>query len=206
MTSPRLASFSPRREPRSIPPRWKSARGLVTLCQQITRSVLGIDQVAVIWDDTSQIGSAGSTSASRQTQMTGGAVHAAALGLRDKILSSHDGDGLRGDGVYRGNDLIATIEEVCAAGSVDHWVRFRHPPTESPDENGQGDVHAGFAVALLIVRLSTLIPSSGLSELSVSTPRPGCRKGPESAGPDRPARGWDHAGGRTRCHGGAGHR
>ncbi len=122
-------------------------QGLVTLCQQITRSVLDIDQVAVIWNDTSLIGSAGSTSASRQTQMTGGAVHAAALGLRDKILSSHDGDGLRGDGVYRGNDLIATIEEVCAAGSVDHWVRFRHPPTESPDENGQGDVHAGFAVA-----------------------------------------------------------
>ncbi|MFV1960675.1 MAG: molybdopterin cofactor-binding domain-containing protein, partial [Acidimicrobiia bacterium] len=122
-------------------------QGLVTLCQQITRSVLGIDQVAVIWDDTSQIGSAGSTSASRQTQMTGGAVHAAAVGLRDKILSSHDGDALRNDGVHRGSDLIATIDEVCAEGPVEHWVRFRHPPTEEPDENGQGDVHAGFAVA-----------------------------------------------------------
>jgi xanthine dehydrogenase D subunit len=122
-------------------------QGLVTLCQQITRSVLGIDQVAVIWDDTSQIGSAGSTSASRQTQMTGGAVHAAAVGLRDKILSDHDGDALRNDGVHRGSDLIATIDEVCAEGPVEHWVRFRHPPTEEPDENGQGDVHAGFAVA-----------------------------------------------------------
>ncbi len=122
-------------------------QGLVTICQQITRSVLGVEQVAVIWDDTSQIGSAGSTSASRQTQMTGGAVHAAAVGLRDKILSTHDGDELRGDGVYRGSDLIVAIDEVCAAGPVDQWVRFRHPPTEEPDEDGQGDVHAGFAVA-----------------------------------------------------------
>jgi len=122
-------------------------QGLVTICQQITRSVLGVEQVAVIWDGTSQIGSAGSTSASRQTQMTGGAVHAAAVGLRDKILSTHDGDELRGDGVYRGSDLIVASDEVCAAGPVDQWVRFRHPPTEEPDENGQGDVHAGFAVA-----------------------------------------------------------
>ncbi|MGB5566585.1 MAG: molybdopterin cofactor-binding domain-containing protein, partial [Acidimicrobiia bacterium] len=51
-------------------------QGLVTVCQQIARTVLGTDQVAIVWDDTSQIGSAGSTSASRQTQMTGGAVHA----------------------------------------------------------------------------------------------------------------------------------
>jgi CO/xanthine dehydrogenase Mo-binding subunit len=122
-------------------------QGLVTICQQIARSVLGVEQVAVIWDDTSQIGSAGSTSASRQTQMTGGAVHAAAVGLRDKILSTHDGDQLRGDGVYRGSDRIVAIDEVCAAGPVHQWVRFRHPPTEEPDENGQGDVHAGFAVA-----------------------------------------------------------
>ena len=47
-------------------------QGLVTVCQQIARTVLGTDQVAIVWDDTSQIGSAGSTSASRQTQMTGG--------------------------------------------------------------------------------------------------------------------------------------
>jgi CO/xanthine dehydrogenase Mo-binding subunit len=79
--------------------------------------------------------------------MTGGAVHAAAVGLRDEILSDHDGDELRGDGVYKSGDLVASIAQVCANGPVDHWVRFRHPPTEEPDENGQGNVHAGFAVA-----------------------------------------------------------
>ena len=122
-------------------------QGLVTICQQITRTVLGIDQVAVVWDDTSQIGSAGSTSASRQTQMTGGAVRAAAVGLLEKVLETYDGDELRGDGVYRSGELVATLADVCADGPVEHSVRFRHPPTEEPNEFGQGAVHAGFAVA-----------------------------------------------------------
>jgi len=122
-------------------------QGLVTVCQQITRTILGTDQVAVVWDDTSKIGSAGSTSASRQTQMTGGAVHAAAVGLRDQILADHGGDELREDGVYVDGRRIVTIDEVCAAGPVEHHVRFRHPETYPPDENGQGDVHAGFVVA-----------------------------------------------------------
>ncbi len=122
-------------------------QGLVTVCQQIARTVLGVEQVAVIWDDTSQIGSAGSTSASRQTQMTGGAVHAAAVGLLEKILASHDGDELTSEGVRRADELVATMAEVCAEGSIENSVRFRHPPTEEPDEFGQGAVHAGFAVA-----------------------------------------------------------
>ncbi len=122
-------------------------QGLITVCQQIARTVLGVEQVAVNWDDTSQIGSAGSTSASRQTQMTGGAVHAAAVGLLEKILASHDGDELTNEGVRRADELIATMAEVCAEGSIENSVRFRHPPTEEPDEFGQGAVHAGFAVA-----------------------------------------------------------
>ena len=122
-------------------------QGLVTVCQQIARTVLGTDQVAVVWDDTSQIGSAGSTSASRQTQMTGGAVHAAAVGLRDQILADHDGDELRDDGVYRAGKRVATSEDVCGSGPVEHHVQFRHPETFPPDENGQGDVHAGFVIA-----------------------------------------------------------
>jgi CO/xanthine dehydrogenase Mo-binding subunit len=122
-------------------------QGLVTVCQQIARTVLGTDKVAVVWDDTSQIGSAGSTSASRQTQMTGGAVHAAAVGLRNQIVSGHGGDELRQDGVYLNGQQIVTIDEICVAGPVDFHVQFRHPETFPPDENGQGDVHAGFVVA-----------------------------------------------------------
>lgn len=122
-------------------------QGLITVCQQIARTVLNTEKVAVIWDDTSEIGSAGSTSASRQTQMTGGAVHAAAVGLRDKILDAHGGDELRGDGVFRAGALVVSIDDVCADGPVEHHVTFRHPPTFEPDENGQGDVHAGFVVS-----------------------------------------------------------
>ena len=122
-------------------------QGLVTLCQQITRTVLGAEKVAVIWKNTSEIGSAGSTSASRQTQMTGGAVYSAAIALREKILLEHDGDELRSDGAYRGGELVASVSQICANGPVDQWVRHRHPETVEPDENGQGDVHAGFSVA-----------------------------------------------------------
>ena len=122
-------------------------QGLVTVCQQIARTILGTEKVAIIWDDTSKIGSAGSTSASRQTQMTGGAVHAAAVGLRDAILEAHDADELRADGAYRNGSLVASIDEICADGPVEHHVTFRHPETELPDENGQGNVHAGFVVA-----------------------------------------------------------
>lgn len=79
--------------------------------------------------------------------MTGGAVHAASVELRNKIIAAHNGDELRGDGVFRGGERVATIAEVCRQGPIEQHVRFRHPDTVLPDENGQGDVHAGFVVA-----------------------------------------------------------
>jgi CO/xanthine dehydrogenase Mo-binding subunit len=122
-------------------------QGLVTICQQIARTVLGIEQVAWVAGDTSQIGSAGSTSASRQTQMTGGAVYEAAVALREQLLDRFGGDELTNDGVLRGGEVVATLDELTADGSVEQWVRYRHPPTEEPDEFGQGNPHAGFVVA-----------------------------------------------------------
>ena len=122
-------------------------QGLVTICEQIARTVLGIEAVAWLSADTSQIGSAGSTSASRQTQMTGGAVYEAAVGLRDKILQQFGGDELTNDGVYDRGELVATLDAVTADGPIEQWVRYRHPPTEEPDEFGQGNPHAGFVVA-----------------------------------------------------------
>jgi xanthine dehydrogenase D subunit len=122
-------------------------QGLVTICQQIARTVLGIEHVAWVTDDTSQIGSAGSTSASRQTQMTGGAVYEAAVALREQLLDRFGGDELTNDGVLRGGEVVATLDELTADGSIEQWVRYRHPPTEEPDEFGQGNPHAGFVVA-----------------------------------------------------------
>ncbi|MBJ7508897.1 MAG: molybdopterin-dependent oxidoreductase, partial [Ilumatobacteraceae bacterium] len=51
-------------------------QGFTMLAQQIARTILGVDEVLLDTIDT-QVGSAGSTSASRQTWMSGGAVKAA---------------------------------------------------------------------------------------------------------------------------------
>jgi CO/xanthine dehydrogenase Mo-binding subunit len=122
-------------------------QGMVTVLQQIARSVLGTEHVAVLFDDTSMIGSAGSTSASRQTQMAGGAVYAAAVAVRAAALERGAGDDLDASGVWRDGSLVATMDDLCSAGPLDELVRFRHPETEEPDENGQGNVHVDFSVA-----------------------------------------------------------
>lgn len=122
-------------------------QGLVTVCQQIVRSVLHMSHVAVTFVDTSAIGSAGSTSASRQTQMTGGAVHAAASELRKEILERFGGDELDERGVWRRGERIVSLDEVLERGPATHHLRFRHPPTERPDEHGHGDLHVDFAIA-----------------------------------------------------------
>src|SRR5439155_818984 len=57
-------------------------QGISTVCAQIARSVLGMEAVEVRFVDTSRIGPAHSSSASRQTQMTGGAVLEAARRAR----------------------------------------------------------------------------------------------------------------------------
>ncbi len=60
-------------------------QGFVTLAPQIARTVLGVDEVELDRIDTG-IGSAGSTSASRQTWMSGGAVKAACVAVRDRLF------------------------------------------------------------------------------------------------------------------------
>ncbi len=122
-------------------------QGLVTIIQQLAREVLQIEQVAVVWTDTRAIGSAGSTSASRQTQMTGGATYQCAIELRQQILDEYGGDDLSGDGVWRDGQLIVTLDEVCELGPREHEIRYRHPETFATDENGQGDAHPAWAVA-----------------------------------------------------------
>lgn len=121
-------------------------QGLVTVLAQITRSVLGVSQAEVRHVDTSRIDSAGSTSASRQTQLSGGATQAAASRLLERILDRHKGDSLDDDGLWRGDDLVVPMSELVAEGWEETSI-FRHPPTERTDENGQGAPHADFAVA-----------------------------------------------------------
>ncbi len=121
-------------------------QGLTTVLAQIARSALGITSVVVRHVDTSRIDSAGSTSASRQTQVSGGATLEAASRLRERILDHHDGDDLTDDGVV----LDGVVKVPMAGLTSEGWeetVTFRHPPTTESNEDGQGVVHADFAVA-----------------------------------------------------------
>jgi xanthine dehydrogenase D subunit len=131
-------------------------QGLVTLIQQIAREVLGVEAVALGEAETAGIGSAGSTSASRQTWMTGGAVNAACQAVRDRLLAAVanrvgvDAGALaleygRVTSNTFGIDLDLT--EAAAGEIFEETVMFRHAPTDVLDENGQGDAHVSFAFA-----------------------------------------------------------
>lgn len=128
-------------------------QGFVMLAQQIARSVLGVDDVLLDTIDT-QIGSAGSTSASRQTWMSGGAVDAACRRVRERLfehVAQHHGlDPLRlaidgTDVVDTFGDLRVGVAEASRGIEFDETVEYRHRPTEPLDENGQGDCHVAFA-------------------------------------------------------------
>ena len=109
-------------------------QGLITVQEQIARTELGIEQVVVLPPDTS-VGSAGSTSASRQTWMTGGAVKGACDALRAR---------LRAQGAESGEALLALLAE----GPIEETFVHHHPPTEAlHPETGQGNAHVAFAFA-----------------------------------------------------------
>ena len=128
-------------------------QGFVVIAQQIARSVLGVDDVVLEPIDTS-IGSAGSTSASRQTWMSGGAVDGACRLVRERLFEHvgalHDIDPLRfaidGRDVV---DMMGTLRlPVATAGAgvvFEETFEHHHRPTEDLDENGQGNCHTAFA-------------------------------------------------------------
>lgn len=134
-------------------------QGFVTLAQQITRSSLGVDQVVLRAADTA-IGSAGSTSASRQTWMSGGAVELACEAVRDELFArASQRSGILSDGeqpafelrdgqvVEVGGGYAAPLAELLADGPIEHVREHKHVRTEPLDENGQGNAHVSFAFA-----------------------------------------------------------
>jgi CO/xanthine dehydrogenase Mo-binding subunit len=122
-------------------------QGLVTILEQIASTTLGMNRVAISFDHTGRIGSAGSTSASRQTQMAGGAVVEACRAVRAQALEQAGGDDLDDEGVWQDGRPVASLAELCANGPIEHHVRYRHRPTDAPSADGQGDVHVDFCVA-----------------------------------------------------------
>jgi OHCU decarboxylase len=107
-------------------------QGLVTVQAQIARTELGVERVAVLTADT-QVGSAGSSSASRQTYVTGGAVKAACEAIRDRLGADPR--------TMNTGELIERLGE----DVIDETVEWRHRETHPLDENGQGDAHVQFA-------------------------------------------------------------
>ena len=123
-------------------------QGLAMVCAQIARTALGINDVIVYFDDTAKIGSAGSTSASRQTQMTGGAVLEAAQMARVVALERGGGDDLNDAGVWKDGVLVMPLSELVGDQDIEYHTRYHHPETSKPDDNGQGDIHVDFALAV----------------------------------------------------------
>jgi xanthine dehydrogenase D subunit len=129
-------------------------QGFVTLATQIARSVLGTDEVAMAPAQTATIGSAGSTSASRQTWMSGGAVEAACIAVRAKLLAhlsaltGRDDLGLVDGRVVSEDGAVDLALADAAPGVVfEATEEYHHRRTTPLDERGQGRPHVSFAVA-----------------------------------------------------------
>src|SRR6266850_2064876 len=112
-------------------------QGIVTVCAQIARTELGVERVEVDRPDTT-IGSAGSSSASRQTWMTGGAVLAACREVKTELAQRARARGKPVDEIDLAELLDTPVERV---------VTHRHRPTEKRNEATQNDGHVAFLFA-----------------------------------------------------------
>ncbi|WP_101783222.1 molybdopterin cofactor-binding domain-containing protein [Nonomuraea indica] len=105
-------------------------QGLVTVQAQIARTELGVEHVTVATADTS-VGSAGSSSASRQSYVTGGAVRAACQAVRAR---------------FEGMPAREALEKF---GPIEETREYRHRPTHPMHpETGQGDSHTQLALCV----------------------------------------------------------
>jgi CO/xanthine dehydrogenase Mo-binding subunit len=112
-------------------------QGLVTVLMQIARTELEVERVVILPADTF-IGSAGSSSAARQTYVTGGAVRAACRAVREQ---------LRRRAGERLTDAMPDLAELLGE-PAEETVTWRHRATHPLDpETGQGQAHVQYAFA-----------------------------------------------------------
>ena len=132
-------------------------QGIHTILTQIVRTELGVEHVMVHLSDT-QIGSAGSTSASRQTMMSGGAVQLAASAVREALFervrrrAASSGRELRGALALQGGAVLAGGVMLETIGAfldepIEQTRTYHHRRTRALDATGQGDPHVTFAFA-----------------------------------------------------------
>ncbi len=130
-------------------------QGGITVHAQIARTELGVDRVIVLPSDT-QVGNAGSSSASRQTWFTGGAVQAACEAVRVELLQrvterlGELPEAVRlagGEVVTEAGASVISLAELIGEQAVEATREYRPRRTVRLDEDGQGDVHLAFAFA-----------------------------------------------------------
>ena len=130
-------------------------QGVHTVIAQVARTVLGIPDVVLHPADTG-VGSAGSSSASRQTMMAGGATELACRAVLEELfrrVRERSGpDGRTAD--LSVEDGWVAVDGAPLAPVVDFLEEpiedtrvYHHRTTEPLDENGQGDVHVTFTFA-----------------------------------------------------------
>ncbi|WP_280333037.1 xanthine dehydrogenase family protein molybdopterin-binding subunit [Nocardia wallacei] len=130
-------------------------QGLVTVEAQIARTELGVDRVTIHPADNG-VGDAGSSSASRQTYMTGGAVKTACEAVRARVLDlavaqGHTGAAKLAGGkvVARDGAVLAALVDVLDEGFVEETRVYQHRPTTGMDPvTGQGNSHTQLAVCV----------------------------------------------------------
>jgi xanthine dehydrogenase D subunit len=127
-------------------------QGLITIEAQIARTELGVERVAVLPADT-KVGSAGSTSASRQTYVTGAAVKQACEALRERVFEKAREEfgkedlAIEGANVVSDDGTVVSLAELLGGEEIEETVEFHHRETEPLDERGQGYAHLQFAFA-----------------------------------------------------------
>ncbi|MFF7258705.1 xanthine dehydrogenase family protein molybdopterin-binding subunit [Streptomyces sp. NPDC008159] len=157
-------------------------QGGITVHAQIARTELGVTQVTINPANT-QVGSAGSTSASRQTYVTGGAVKNACELVREKVLEL----GRRKFGTYHpawataellleggkvvtdAGEVLADLVDVLGDEAVEIEEQWRHRPTEPfHPRTGQGFGHVqySFAAHRAVVEVDTELGMVKVVELA----------------------------------------
>ncbi|WP_242885138.1 molybdopterin cofactor-binding domain-containing protein [Actinomadura litoris] len=129
-------------------------QGLVTVQAQIARTELGVQRVTIAPADTG-VGDAGSSSASRQSYMSGGAVKAACEAVRADLLdlarrsvpgAAHVAGGKI---VAASGAVLAAIEDVLGDTVIEHTREYHHRATERMDPvTGQGRSHTQLALCV----------------------------------------------------------
>src|SRR5216684_3850204 len=138
-------------------------QGLVMVQAQIAGTELGVHDVIVLDADT-QVGTAGSSSASRQTYITGGAVKAACEAVRERVLALAESELSelgRGDGggssawrlendaiVSKSGTVVITLATLLGEEAIEETREFRPRRTSRLDpETGQANAHMQYAFA-----------------------------------------------------------